>query len=184
MSASEKPFVAHVRHGAVVVEELRVGRAVVERAPNAGIRDEDFIAVVAKLQLVDHDRVEQTDDVRAGAHLVAGIAERFLERARTTELVARFEDEHRLARAREVRRGGEPVVPTADDDCVPCSRRELAHRHRQSDATKGRVDRTGRHRAKRKARAKDSRFATNRLASATVCCAEIVHCSHLPHGGR
>ena len=45
-------------------------------------------------------RVEQTDDVRARAHLVAGVGERFLERARATELVARFEDEHRLARAR------------------------------------------------------------------------------------
>ena len=86
-----------------------------------------------ELELGDHDRVEQADDVGAGADHVALVGERALEGAGAAELVAALEHEHRLAGLGEVGGGGEPVVPAADDDRVPVARGELGDRRRQPD---------------------------------------------------
>jgi len=104
---------------AILVEPLRERRAVLERRPLGRVADERAVAVPRQRELLDHERMEQADEVRAGADHEAGIAERPFERARPTDLITPFEHEHRPARPRQVGGGGEPVVAAADHDCVP-----------------------------------------------------------------
>ena len=105
--------------GAILVEPLRERRAVLERRPLGRVADERSVAVARQLELLDHERMEQADEVRARTDHEARIAERPLERARPTDLITALEHEHRPARAREVSGGGEPVVSAADHDRVP-----------------------------------------------------------------
>ena len=111
--------------GAVLVEPLRERRAVLERGPLGRVAHERAVAVARQRELLDHQRVQQADEVRARADDEAGIAERPFERARAADLIAALEHEHRPARPREVGGGGEPVVASADDDGVPGTRRQL-----------------------------------------------------------
>src|SRR5439155_10366604 len=105
--------------GAILVEPLRERRAVLERRPLGRVADERSVPVPRQLELLDHERMEQPDEVRARADHETWIAERPLERARATDLIAPLEHEHRPARPRQVGGGGEPVVTAADDDGVP-----------------------------------------------------------------
>ncbi len=119
--------------GAVVVEPLAEAGAVLERDPQVRVGDVEVQAALLELQLVDHEVVEQADDVGARADRVAG--ERLLERARAAEPLAALEHEHRLAGAGEVGGGGEAVVAAADDDDVPVLGGELGDRGGQPDLT-------------------------------------------------
>jgi hypothetical protein len=110
---------------AVFVEPLRERRAVLERGPLGRVAQERAVAVPRQRELLDHQRVQQADEVRARADHEAGIAERAFERARAADLIAPLDYEHRPARPSEVGGGGEPVVTGADDDGVPCLRRQL-----------------------------------------------------------
>ena len=111
--------------GAVLVEPLRERRAVLERGPLGRVAHERPVAVARQRELLDHQRVQQADEVRARADHEAGIAERPFERARAADLIAPLEHEHRPARPREVGGGGESVVTRADNDGVPRLRRQL-----------------------------------------------------------
>ncbi len=102
--------------------------------PLRRVDDERPVPVLRELELLDDQRVQQPDEVGARAHHEPVVGERALERARAAELVAPLEDEDGLAGAREVRRGGESVVPTADDHDVPVARGELGDRRGQPDA--------------------------------------------------
>ena len=86
-----------------------------------------------ELELLDDDPVQEADDVRAWADHVALVVERALERAGAAELLAALEDDHALAGASEVCRGGEAVVAAADDDRVPFAPGELGDRGREAD---------------------------------------------------
>src|SRR5207248_64248 len=80
--------------GAILVEPLRERRAVLERGPLGRVADERAVAVPRQLELLDHEGMEQADEVRARADHEPGIAERPFERARTTELIAPLEHGH------------------------------------------------------------------------------------------
>src|SRR5206468_6680585 len=73
--------------GAILVEPLRERRAVLERRPLGRVADECAVPVPRQLELLDHERMEEADEVRARADHEAGIAERSLERARPTDLI-------------------------------------------------------------------------------------------------
>ena len=113
------PELVQVRLGALVVEPLAEGGAVVKGDPEVGVGREEAQAAPAQAELVDHDVVEQPDDVGARADHVTGIRERALEGAGAAESLAALEDQHALAGARQVGSRGEPVVAAADDDRVP-----------------------------------------------------------------
>ena len=98
--------------------------AVLERDPQVGVGDVDVEAALLEPELVDHELVEQADDVGARADDVVGVGERALERAGAAEPLAALEHEHRLAGLGEVGGGGEAVVAAADDRPRPsCGRR-------------------------------------------------------------
>ena len=119
MSASANPCARRCSAVRVAVDEAGVGAAVGKRDPEVGVGRGDPVAVALELELGDHHRVEQADDVGAGADHEALVGERALERRRAAELLAALEHQHPLAGAREVGGGGEPVVAAADDDRVP-----------------------------------------------------------------
>ena len=125
--------VAKVALGALVVEPLAEGRAVLERDPQVGVGDEALKAAAAQVELGDHELVEQADDVGARADDEALVGERALERAGAAQALAALEHEHRAAGAREVGRGGQAVVAAADDDGVPLARGELGQRLGEPD---------------------------------------------------
>src|SRR5439155_9738817 len=79
--------------GAILVEPLRERHAVLERRPLGRVADERSVPVPPQLELLDHERMEQADEVGARADHEAGIAERPLERARPTELFTPLEHE-------------------------------------------------------------------------------------------
>ena len=85
----------------LLVVPLNERGAVFERCPLGRVDGEGAVAAAGKIELVDHQRVEQPDEVRARAHHEALVGEGSLEGARATELVASLQDEHRRpARAR------------------------------------------------------------------------------------
>ena len=108
-----------------------------QRLGSAGV---DPVAVARELELGDHHRVEQADDVGAGADHEALVGERALEGRGAAELLAALADQDPLAGAGEVGGRGEPVVPAADDDRVPVAARELGDRRRQADPSHRRRD--------------------------------------------
>ena len=131
---------AQVRGGAVAIDEAGVRGAVGKRTPEVRVGRRDAVAVALELELGDHDRIEQADDVGAGADHVALVVERALQGAGAAELVAALEHEHRLAGLREIGGRREPVVAAADDDHVPRARRELGDRRGQPDPPGDGVD--------------------------------------------
>ncbi len=86
-----------------------------------------------QIELVDHELVEQADDVGARANHVAVVGEGPFERRRTTEALATLEHEHGLPRLCEISRGRQAVMATADDDRVPVALRQIRDRLRQPD---------------------------------------------------
>ena len=140
MSGSAKPCARRCAAVRAPIDEAGVRAAVGERAPEVRVGRGDPVAVALELELGDHHRVEQADDVGAGADHEALVGERALERAGAAELLAALEHEHRAAGPGEVGGGGEPVVAAADDDRVPVARGELGDRRRQADAPKRGVD--------------------------------------------
>ena len=110
------------------VEELRHRATVGQRAPEVGVGERHAVAVAREVQLGDDGAVEQPDEVRAGAHDRARIAERPLERARAAELRPPLEDDDGPAGARQVGGGGEAVVAAADDDGIPDAPGQLTWR--------------------------------------------------------
>ena len=125
-----------------VVDPLGERAAVLEGRPEVRVGHEDLEAVAAQVELVDHDAVEQADDVRARADDVARVGERALERARAAEPLAPLEHEDGLAGAGEVGRAREPVVAAADDHGVPLARGQLGDRRGQADLSQPRGDRS------------------------------------------
>src|SRR6185312_11076168 len=109
------------------------GGAVVERHPQLRVGHVDLETALGQLQVADHVVVEQADDVRARADHVAVVVEGLFQGARAAESVARFEDEHALARTGEVSGAGQAVVPATDDDDVPGGSRQLGDRGGQAD---------------------------------------------------
>jgi hypothetical protein len=90
--------------------------------------------VPGQVQLLDDQRVQQRDDVRARADQVALVGEGPLQRRGPAELRAPLQHQHRPSGAGEVGRRGQPVVPAADDDGVPAPGGELGDRGGQADA--------------------------------------------------
>ena len=86
-----------------------------------GIDDLDGVAVPGQLQLLDHQGMEEADEVGTRADVPGGIGEGLLQGARTAQPVLRFEHEHPTAGASEVGAGGQPVVAAPDDDHLPGS---------------------------------------------------------------
>src|SRR4051794_11503758 len=125
--------VAKVALGARVVQPLPEGGAVLERDPQVGIRDEALKAACAQAELGDDQLVEEADHVGARAHDEAPVRERALERARAAQALAALEHEHGAAGARQVGRGGQPVVAATDHDGVPVARGELGQRLGEPD---------------------------------------------------
>ena len=135
----------HVRHRLrVLVVGFRVhGRVAVDLAPGArvvvhppevvpvrhrrerAVEGQDLEAVPGQVQLADDLGPQQRDDVGADRELEA--REHLLGDGGAAEHVAALEHEHLLARAREVGRGDEPVVPAADDDRVVFAAHGSAH---------------------------------------------------------
>jgi hypothetical protein len=74
------------------------------------------IAELRQLEVGDDLRLEHRDHVRRSRDALAG--PQLLGHARAAEDVARLEDAHAQAGAREVGGRGEAVVPAADDDRV------------------------------------------------------------------
>ena len=93
----------------------------------------DVEAALLEAELLDHEVVEQADDVGAGADDVVRVGERALERARAAEPLAALEHEHGLAGLGEVGRAGEAVVAAPDDDRVPVAGGELRDGRGQPD---------------------------------------------------
>ena len=134
-----EPVLAHVDDGSLVVGELRERGAVGERAPRVRVREQDLVPVSAQVELTHHELVEHPDHVRARAHQVVGLRERLLQRARAAEVVSTLQHQHRLPGPRQVRRRGEAVVASADDDRIPVARRELGDRRGQPDLSERRI---------------------------------------------
>jgi phytoene dehydrogenase-like protein len=109
------------------VAPLRERRAVVERRPLRRVAHEGPVAVACEVQLRDHERVQQTDEVRARAHHEARIGKGPFRRAGAAEPGPALEDQHGAAGTTEVRGGGQPVVSAADDHHVPRASRRLLH---------------------------------------------------------
>ena len=117
--------VAKPREGLLLVVELDERGAVVEGDEERRVGDGDLDAALAEAKLGDHELVENADDVGAGAHDVALVGERPLQRAGPADALAPLEHEDALAFARQVRGGGQAVVAAADDDDVPVLRGQL-----------------------------------------------------------
>ena len=124
-----------------VVEPLAEAGAVLERDPEVGIGDVDVEAALPELELLDHDLVEQPDDVGAGADDEVGVLERALERAGAAEPLASLEHEDPLAGLGEVGGGGEAVVAAADDHRVPVACGQLLGGRGESDLAEPLCDR-------------------------------------------
>ena len=73
-------------------------------------------AVARQIELADDLGSQQRDDVGADRELESG--KHFLGDGRAAEHVAPLEHDDLAARAREIRRARQPVVPAADDDRV------------------------------------------------------------------
>ena len=116
--------------GVVIFPQLDAG-AVVEGDEEAVRRGRPGEAMRAHPQLVDDQRVQQADEIRARRHLDA-VPKRF-ERTRAADALARLQDEHALALASEIGGAGQAVVARADDDDIPLLRRQLTHRRWQTD---------------------------------------------------
>ena len=86
--------------------ERRVGRVERHRA----------VAEVFEPQVLDHLRLKHRDDVGGARDAAAG--PEFLGHAGAAEDVAALQHQHPLPRFGEVRRRGQPVMATADDDRV------------------------------------------------------------------
>ncbi len=96
--------------------------------------------MAGKVELADHEVVEQSDDIGAGADQVAIVGERLLEGAGAAELIAALEHEDFASGSRQVSGCREAVVAAADDDRVPFARRQLGDRGGQADPSQLRVD--------------------------------------------
>ncbi len=119
--------------------------------------------MLAQLQLIHHQGMEQTDEVGTGGYLDA--APELFERASAADALARLQHQHTLAGAGEVSRACQAVVAGADDDVVPWSRGQLVQRHRQADLAEHGVG--GRHRGITQGqRVPPSRAAACRLTGA------------------
>ena len=117
----------------VVVVPQGDRRAVLEGAPQVGVDDLDPVPVPAQAELVDHQRVEQPDQIGARAHHEPVVLERALERARTPETCPALEHEHGEPAAGQVGGGGQPVVAATDHHDVPVPGGHVGHRHGQAD---------------------------------------------------
>ena len=80
------------------------------------VQRQDLEAVLGELELADDLRTKQRDDVGEDAEAVPG--HDLLGNRRATQHVPTLEDDDLLARLREVRRGHETVVASADHDRV------------------------------------------------------------------
>src|SRR5262249_50962831 len=88
-------------------------------------------AAALEVELVDHQLVEQPDDVGAGADRVALVGERALERAGAAQPLPALEHQDLLARLGQVGRRGQAVVAAAHHDGVPVRLRQFLARSRQ-----------------------------------------------------
>ena len=103
----------------VVEEEDRP--AVRRDRGEGGVERDRLVAEVAQPQVLDDLRLQHRDDVGGARDALA--RPHLLGHAGAAEDVAALEHAHAQAGARQVGRGGQPVVPAADDDRVEALRR-------------------------------------------------------------
>ena len=120
--------------GRVVPQDER--GAVVERAPQVRVDRLHPVAPPPQAELLDDQRVEQPDEVGAGAHHESLVGERRFQRARPSELAPPLEHQHRPPGPGQVGGGGQPVVARPDDDHVPRPAGGVADRRRHGPAVR------------------------------------------------
>ena len=103
----------------LLVVPLHERRAVLEGRPLGRVDREGAVAAPRQIELADHERMQQADQVRTRAHHEARVGERPLERARAADLRTSLQHDDAEARPRQIGGGGEPVVTAPDDDDVP-----------------------------------------------------------------
>ncbi len=122
---------ANFRLARVVIVPKLHARAVEEGNEKPVDRGRPFEAALGQSQFGDNERMQQPGQIRARRHAHAG--ERFLDGACAAHARPALEHQHALARTREIRRAGKPIVPGADDDGIPAPRSQFAHGCRQTD---------------------------------------------------
>ena len=115
--------------GVVVVPELNA-RAVEEGNEQSVDRGRPLEAALGQSQLGDNERMQQPRQIRARRHAHAG--ERLFNRASAADARPALEHKHALARARQVRRARQAIVPRADDRSHPSGAWPIRGRERAS----------------------------------------------------
>ncbi len=82
-------------------------------------------------QLIDHQRMQKSGEVRAGRHADAG--EGLFDGTGASDARAALQHQDALAGAGQVGCAGEAVMTCADDDGVPWTGSELGNRRREAD---------------------------------------------------
>ncbi len=118
-----------------IVQPLPECGPVLERDPEVRVGDPVAQPAAPELELIDHEVVEQADDVGAGTDDEALVSERALERRGAAQPLPALEHQHALAGTGQVGRGRQAVVPATHDDDVPVARRQVLHRRRQAHLT-------------------------------------------------
>ena len=80
------------------------------------IKRKNFQTMARKIEVANDLRPQQRNHVRANGKLES--RQNFLGDRRTTEHMPALEHEHFLPCARKIRGMREPVVPSADHDCI------------------------------------------------------------------
>ncbi len=117
----------------VIVPKLHA-RAVEEGNEEPVDRGRPRKAALGQIQLGDNERMQKPREIRARRHAHAG--EGLLDRAGAAHAAAALEHQHALARARQIRRARQAVVPRAHNHHIPAPRGQFVDGSRQTNLAK------------------------------------------------
>ncbi len=117
------------------------GGPVGERAPQMRVHYGHPVPTPAQPQFLHDERMQQADQVGAGADPPALLGKRLLQSARPAQAIAPLQDQDPVTGPGQVSGRGQTVVTAADDYGIPFPTGQLGDGHRQAHAPQGVVGR-------------------------------------------
>ncbi len=104
------------------------------------VDDPDVVPALVQAKFVDHDRMEETDQIRTGTHREGRIREGLLQGAGSAQSFGALQYEDLDPLTGKISGGGQSVVPTSHHHDVPSTGAEVVYWSRQPDSTEDVVD--------------------------------------------